>query len=257
MTIQLFVPPINLTHSAAALPRPCCCGSRSPSPRSRWRSFRSSPARPPGPAWRLIAARRRSHARRSRRRSHLARPAAPPLFRALRSALSGTIPGEAHRRCRYAARLGDHRGSRRTGAAVGPRHARRPPDRTVAEIEVAFKRTLETQAGRRSAPRFHSCSRIPALLVAPDLKTPLTVEDFGLRPAQPARLGAGVGRSESGRAPRLDACAATVVEIVEVAVLNRALARGEAVQASDVALERRAESVPQDAQSDPPHRPPA
>ena len=172
--------------------------------------------------------------------------ATQPVFRAPALGASGTI--QAKRIVEAASALGITRIETDGRAEVRVTRAARRIG--AAEIEAAVKRTLETQAGVDPRPVSFVFEGAPSLLVAPDLKTPLTVEDFAYD-RRNRRLSALVSVSPSpGERRASTRVAATVVEIVEVAVLNRALGRGEVVAGSDVTVERRSrESVPADAQT--------
>ena len=121
----------------------------------------------------------------------------------------------------------------------------------ASEIEAALKQALEAKAevdARQLSVMFDGA---PALVVAPDLKAPLTVEDLvydrrGRRIAALVSVGARPGeRRGSVRVT------GALVEIAEVAVLSRTVNRGETVQASDLTIERRVrDSLPQDVQGD-------
>ena len=189
--------------------------------------------------------RRNSHARRPDRRRAAGRRD-EPLFRAPALGETGTIQVA---RIIEAARLS---ASSRvdTGArtqVVVTRAARRI---TAAEIEAAVKRTLAAQHGtdapaavdhlRRPGAGIDGRTRFPAAAVG---------DRPHLRPSQPPRRGR-CGRG-SRHAPRRRESAARRSTQVEVAVLTRPLARGEAAQASDFAVEKRVrETLPADVQVD-------
>jgi flagella basal body P-ring formation protein FlgA len=174
--------------------------------------------------------------------------ASQPLFRAPALGESGTI--QARRVLEAAKRLGVGPVSTLGRSAVSVTRAARRI--TSAEIEAAVKRTLELQHGLDARPlSVVFDANLPALMVAPEVKDPVSVEDVSYdrrsrRVSALVLVGAeGNRRRASGRV------SGVVLELIEVAVLNRSLARGETVQAADLTLERRArESVPGDAQAD-------
>jgi flagella basal body P-ring formation protein FlgA len=87
----------------------------------------------------------------------------------------------------------------------------------------------------------------PLLVVHPDLSGPVAAEEVSYD-RRTRRLTAVIaaGRLQGERAASLRVTG-TVIETVDVAVLTRALARGETVQPSDVAVERRTKgAVPSD-----------
>lgn len=168
------------------------------------------------------------------------------LFRAPALGESGTI--QAHRIAGAIADLG--LGALETGGrtqVVVQRSARRVG---TLEIDAAIRKALELHHGldtRSIQVSFDGTP--PSLLVDPELKDAVSAEDVTYdrrtrRFTALAALGATAPRQRT-----TIRVTGTVVEVVEVAVLTRAVARGEAVQAADLALERRTrESVPADAQ---------
>lgn len=120
----------------------------------------------------------------------------------------------------------------------------------VAEVEAAVKRALEPQVA--ADPRSLSVvfdGTPPQLVVAPDLDAPAQAEDVTYdRRSRRMSAMVWVGPRPGERRASLRVTG-VVVETVETAVLTRALARGEAVQASDVTVERRPrEAAPPDAE---------
>jgi flagella basal body P-ring formation protein FlgA len=173
--------------------------------------------------------------------------AARPLFRAPALGESGTI--QAQRILAAAGDLGVTTIETAGRAQVSVTRAARRAG--VAEIEVAVKRALEAQAGLDIRPLSIVFDGTPALVVAPDVKAPITVEDL-VYDRRSRRVTALVSIGQNpGERRASSRVSGALVEIVEVAVLNRSLGRGEAVQASDIALERRArDTLPQDVQGD-------
>jgi flagella basal body P-ring formation protein FlgA len=118
------------------------------------------------------------------------------------------------------------------------------------EIEAALKRALELQHGLEARTLSISFDSPPAgLVLAPDASAALTVEDLAFD-RRNHRVSASV-RPAEGAAERRPALrvSGTVVETAEVAVVSRALARGDTLQASDFILERRLkQALPSDAQ---------
>ena len=170
-----------------------------------------------------------------------------PLFRSPALGETGTI--QAQRIVAAASALGLSRietGGRQQVTVT--RAARRI---TTAEIENAVKRALELQHGIDSRPLSIAFDGAPNLVTAPDVKGQVTAEDvtFDRRTRRVSALvSVGTQAGERRAATRV---AGAAVELVEVAVLNRSLNRGEAVQASDFSVERRTrETLPSDVQLD-------
>lgn len=88
----------------------------------------------------------------------------------------------------------------------------------------------------------------PLLVVAPDVVDPVQVIDLSYNPD--SRRVAGIvfiGPSTSERRAQV-MVSGSVVETVEIGILNRAIARGEAIRASDLGIERRPRNtIPADA----------
>jgi flagella basal body P-ring formation protein FlgA len=171
--------------------------------------------------------------------------ATKPLFRAPALGESGTV--QVARILDAARALGVVAVD--TGArtqVVVTRAARRV---TAAEIEAAVKRTLAAQHGTDAQGLSITFDGpVPALTVAPDFQGPLSVTDltYDRRSRRVAAVVAAAAGTSKGA--RVSGAALTQVE---VAVLTRPLARGEAAQASDFALEKRVrETLPADVQVD-------
>ncbi len=121
----------------------------------------------------------------------------------------------------------------------------------AGEIEAALKPLLAERHGLEPATTTVVLDGTPTLLVDALLKTPPTVEDLAYDPRS-RRLSAVIVMSGStkGRRGQLRV-SGIAIETVEVVLLNRAVARGEAVKAEDVTIERRIrEGVPGDALTD-------
>ncbi|HEX2727943.1 MAG TPA: flagellar basal body P-ring formation chaperone FlgA, partial [Beijerinckiaceae bacterium] len=89
------------------------------------------------------------------------------------------------------------------------------------------------------------------LVVAPDVTNQVTVEDVSYdRRSRRVSALVWIGPSATERKAAMRVTGA-IVEQVEVAILTRALNRGESAQAGDFVIEKRArENVPSDAQGD-------
>jgi flagella basal body P-ring formation protein FlgA len=168
-----------------------------------------------------------------------------PLFRAPALGASGTI--QARRVADAARALG--LGPVETGGRaqiVVTRAARRIG---ASEIQNAVRRVLESQHGLATGTLTIAFDGNPTLVVAPDVTGEIAVEDVsydrgGRRVS--ALVWVGPSPSERKAAARVSGA---VIEQVEVAILARALNRGEAAQAGDFIVEKRArESVPPDVQ---------
>jgi flagella basal body P-ring formation protein FlgA len=170
-----------------------------------------------------------------------------PLFRAPALGETGTI--QAARIVDAVAGLGLPRVETAGRAQVSITRAARRVG--VGEIEAAVKRGLEAQAGIDSRPLSILFDGTPALLVAPDVKTPLSVEDVVYdRRARRVSALVSIRPNPNERQASLRVTG-SLVELMEVAVLNRSVNRGETVQASDITLEQRnRETLPQDIQGD-------
>jgi flagella basal body P-ring formation protein FlgA len=173
--------------------------------------------------------------------------ASTPLFRAPALGETGTI--QAARVVEAAAALGVAVDPAGKGQVLVSRAARRI---ALPEIEAAIKSALELRHGvdaRALSIRFDGAP--PKLIVAPDLTTPVIAENVAYdRRSRRVAAQIWIGPNPNDRRAEARVTGA-VVELVEVAVLTRAIARGEPVQASDFAIERRArETIPADAQAD-------
>jgi flagella basal body P-ring formation protein FlgA len=122
----------------------------------------------------------------------------------------------------------------------------------LTEIEAALKKALELQHGVDARTLSIVLDGAPpSLLVAPDVTDVVVAEDVsfdrrGRRVA--ARLRVGPNAEDRRASARV---AGAVVELVEAAVLNRSIARGETVHAGDVSIERRVKAaLPADLQPD-------
>ncbi len=157
------------------------------------------------------------------------------LFRAPGLGQTGTV--QAHRIVEAASGLGVagvETGGRlqvtvsRAARVVGP-----------GEIEAVLRRALEREGldARSTGVTFDGAP--PSLVAAPDLSGEANVGDL-LYDRRSRRLTAMIwlGPSSAERRASL-AVSGTAVETVEVAVLSRALDRGDAIKSADVAIERR------------------
>ncbi|KQP58121.1 flagellar biosynthesis protein FlgA [Methylobacterium sp. Leaf399] len=166
-----------------------------------------------------------------------------PLFRAPALGASGTI--QARRIAEAVARLG--LGEIETGGRVQVAVQRAARRVGATEIEAAIKRALESGYGLESrslALRLDGES--PVLLAPLDLDGQATAMDLTYDPRL-KRVAALITLGDRQASLRVSG---QIVEIREVVVLGRALNRGEAVTAADVAIERRPrEATPADAQA--------
>jgi flagella basal body P-ring formation protein FlgA len=173
--------------------------------------------------------------------------AARPVFRAPALGATGTIQVPRIIEAAQSAGLSHIESAGREQVTV-TRAARRV---SQGEIGKAVRRALEEIHGldlRSNAIVFEGS---PSLLLPPDAMEPLTVEEV-THDRRARRLSALVSvGGKPGDRPASLRVAGALVEIVEVAVLNRSLKRGESVKAGDISLERRRrDSVPADAQED-------
>jgi flagella basal body P-ring formation protein FlgA len=119
----------------------------------------------------------------------------------------------------------------------------------VQEVEAAVRTALEASAGldpRTTGIVFEGAP--PNLVLSPDVKGSVVAGDltFDQRNRR-FTTSVWVGPSSADR-PAAARLSGSVIDIVEVAVVNRALARGEALANGDFTIERRPrESVPSDA----------
>lgn len=170
-----------------------------------------------------------------------------PLFRSPALGETGTI--QARRIADQANELGlgivDTAGR---GQVVVTRAARRI---AAGELEAALKRVLEMEHGIDARPlSIVFDGTPPSLVVAPEVKGAATAEDV-VYDRRSRRISATVAVGLSPGERRASArVTGAVVEVVEVAVLNRSVAKGDTVQAADFALERRVkDSIPADVQA--------
>lgn len=165
-----------------------------------------------------------------------------PMFRAPGLGATGTI--QARRIADAVAALG--LGQVETGGRIQVSVQRAARRVTQPEIEAAVKRALESAYGldsRNLALRIDGDA--PALLAPLDLDGQAAALDLSYDP-RTRRVAALITLGERQASLRISG---QVVEIREVAVLGRALGRGEAVTAADIAIERRPkEASPADAQ---------
>ena len=110
-----------------------------------------------------------------------------------------------------------------------------------------MKQQLQSQHGIDTRPLSIVFEGHPALVVAPDVKAPVTVEEV-VYDRRSRRVSALVAISPNPGERRASArVMGSLVELVPVAVLNRTFSRGETVQSSDITIERRVrETLPQD-----------
>lgn len=169
-----------------------------------------------------------------------------PVFRAPALGRTGTIQAARIVEAAHALGLDGIETGGRMQIAV-ERAARRIG---VAEIEAVVREALAARTGadaKATAIAFEGA--MPALVVPPDLTDPLTVVDLAhdIRSKRVSALVA-VGAAEVRASLRVSG---TAIETVEVAVLAKALARGDTVAAGDVQAERRPrDAAPADAASD-------
>ncbi|HEY8383102.1 MAG TPA: flagellar basal body P-ring formation chaperone FlgA [Microvirga sp.] len=173
--------------------------------------------------------------------------AARPLFRAPALGETGTIQAK---RILEAADILGVAGVETEGRAqvTVTRAARRFG---VADIEAAVKQALELRHGLDARPLSIVFDGTPALLVAPDVKAPLSVEEvvYDRRSRRVSALM--VVSTAPGERRAATRVTGSLVELAEVAVLNRTLARGDVVQASDLTIERRSrDTLPADLQAE-------
>ena len=164
-----------------------------------------------------------------------------PLFRAPALGAAGTI--QARRIVEAVAAAG--LGSVETGGRAQVNVLRAARRVTAPEIEAALKRALETTFAldpKLLAIRLDGDA--PVLLAPLDLDGQAAALDLSYDP-RTRRVAALVSLGERQASLRVSGVA---VELREVVVLNRALARGDRVAEADLALERRPrEGLPADA----------
>lgn len=166
-----------------------------------------------------------------------------PLFRAPALGATGTI--QARRIADAVASLG--LGAVETGGRVQVSVLRSARRVTAPEIEAALKRALEAGHAldaRNLAVRLDG--EAPVLLAPVSLDGPANALDVSYDPRS-RRIAALITLGDRQASLRVTG---QVLEIREVAVLGRSLARGEAITAGDITVERRPrEATPGDAQS--------
>lgn len=170
-----------------------------------------------------------------------------PLFRAPAIGESGTV--QAVRIAEAASRFGLSVAPSAKPQVFVQRAARRVG---AIDIEAALKQALELRYGLD--PRGLSIvfdGAPPSLLVAAKNTAPVTVENLAYdRRSRRVSAVASVASAPPDQRSSIQ-IAGAALERVEIAVLTRALSRGETVQAADVTVERRPrESLPADAIAD-------
>ncbi|MCG6121087.1 MAG: flagellar basal body P-ring formation chaperone FlgA [Microvirga sp.] len=126
--------------------------------------------------------------------------------------------------------------------------------RIIARDEIVAALTAEAASRLALAPETLSLrfdGDAPSLVVSPDVTEAVAVADMRIDPTS-RRLSAMVYVGPDANRRRAQAMvSASVLETVEIAILNRAIERGEVVGQSDVSIERRPRgSVPPDARLD-------
>jgi flagella basal body P-ring formation protein FlgA len=126
--------------------------------------------------------------------------------------------------------------------------------RRIGSEEIS--NALATEIGNRYALDAATLSvafdgHAPALVVAPEVIDPVRVIDLSYNPDSRRLSGiVFIGPSNAERRAQV-MVSGSVIETVEIAILNRAIPRGEAIRASDVGIERRPrETIPADARMD-------
>lgn len=122
----------------------------------------------------------------------------------------------------------------------------------AGEIEAALKKALAEKHGFDTASTGISFDGpAPGLMLPPDAKGEIVALDLLVDRRNRRVTGSvGLGSSTADRRATLRVTG-TIVDLVDVAVLSRALERGEVVKAGDIAIERRSrEGVPSDAVTD-------
>ncbi len=158
--------------------------------------------------------------------------AARPLFRAPALGATGTI--QARRIAEATVELG--LGPVETGGRLQITVQRAARRIGAGEIEGVLKRALATRTGLDpQAVTINFDGELPHLLVPPSLTEAATAVETSYDPRS-RRITALVIVGARQASLRVSG---TVVETVEVAVLTRSLAKGTAVQAGDLTLERR------------------
>lgn len=170
-----------------------------------------------------------------------------PLFRAPALGEAGTI--QARRIVEAATGLGLSRIETDGRAQITVTRAARRVG--TPEIEAAVKRGLEAQNQVDTRALSILFDGTPALVVAPDVKAPVAVEEL-VFDRRSRRISALVSISpRPGERKAAARVTGALVELMEVAVLNRPVNRGEIVQASDLTLDRKVrDTLPPDVQGD-------
>jgi flagella basal body P-ring formation protein FlgA len=171
--------------------------------------------------------------------------AATLIFRAPALGQSGTIQTRRIVEAAAAAGIGDIE----TGGRLQVLIRRAAREVGASEIEAALKTSLEASAGidpRTTGVVFEGTP--PSLTLAPDVMGEVVASDV-IYDRRSRRVSATIWIGASPNERKASArVSGAVVELVEVAVLNRALARGDTVKAADITVERRPrEGVPPDA----------
>ena len=122
----------------------------------------------------------------------------------------------------------------------------------AAEIETALRRALELRHGiDAGALSIVHDGAPPALVVAPDVTAPVAIEELSFDRRSRRVLALATVAATPSRPRASVRIGGAAIELVEVGVLNRALNRGETIQAADLAIERRPrEGLPGDLQAD-------
>lgn len=169
--------------------------------------------------------------------------AARPLFRAPNLGSTGTI--QSRRIAEAAAALG--LGPVETGGRIQIAVQRAARRIGPAEIEVALKRGLETTYGLDTdMTTIRLDGEAPTMLAPVDLAGQVSAIDLVYDP-RTHRVSAMVSLGDRQASLRVSGI---VVEMRDVAVLTRALSRGEPVREGDLALEKRPrDGISQDTQS--------
>jgi flagella basal body P-ring formation protein FlgA len=162
--------------------------------------------------------------------------AATPLFRAPALGQSGTIQTRRIIEASAASGLGPIE----TGGRLQISVKRAAREVGAGEVEAALRAALETSAGldaRTTGVVFEGAQ--PSLTLPPDVTNPVVASDV-IYDRRSRRVSATVwiGPSPTDRKASVRISGA-VVELVDVAVVSRALARGETVKEADVSMERR------------------
>lgn len=174
--------------------------------------------------------------------------AATPIFRAPALGQTGTIQTRRIVEAAAAAGLGEVE----TGGRLQIQVKRAAREVGATEIEAALKAGLEASAGldgRSTGIVFEGTP--PSMTLAADVTGGVVASDIVYdRRSRRVAATIWIGPSANERKASTRVTGA-VVELVDVAVVTRALSRGERVQASDIVVERRPrDAVPADAMFD-------